>query len=79
MTKPIQSLLSTIGNTPLIRLNSLSNKLNCEIYGKLESFNPSMSIKDRIVNYIIEKAEQEGTLKPGMTIVDATSGNTVCP
>ncbi len=76
MTKPIQSLLSTIGNTPLIRLNRLSNKLNCEIYGKLESFNPSMSIKDRIVNYIIEKAEQEGTLKPGMTIVDATSGNT---
>lgn len=76
MNKPINNLLKTIGNTPLVRLNTLCNVYNCEVYGKLESFNPSMSMKDRIVNYIIEKAENEGILKPGMTIVDATSGNT---
>ncbi len=70
------SLLDIIGNTPLIRLNHLSKKLGCDIYGKMESYNPSGSIKDRIVNYIIDQAEKEGTLKPGMTIVDATSGNT---
>lgn len=70
------NMISKIGNTPLMRLNHLSDELGCEIYGKLESFNPSGSIKDRIVNYIIEQAEKEGILKPGMTIVDATSGNT---
>ncbi len=75
--KPLyNSLLEGIGNTPLVRLNKLSSDFNCEIYGKVDSFNPSMSIKDRVVNYIIEKAEKEGVLKPGMTIVDATSGNT---
>ncbi len=75
--KPLySSLLQGIGNTPLVRLNKLSEAYNCEVYGKLEAFNPSMSIKDRVVNYIIEKAEKEGRLKPGMTIVDATSGNT---
>ena len=76
MKKPLQSLLETIGNTPLIKLRSLSKKYNCPVYGKLEYFNPSMSVKDRIVKYIIEKAEQEGKLKKGMTIIDATSGNT---
>ncbi len=75
--KPLYtSLLQGIGNTPLVRLNKLSDKYGCEVYGKVEAFNPSMSIKDRVVNYIIEKAEIEGRLKPGMTIVDATSGNT---
>ncbi|MCK5536218.1 MAG: cysteine synthase family protein [Bacteroidales bacterium] len=75
--KPLyNSLLEGIGNTPLVRLNHLSDEFNCEVYGKIESFNPSMSIKDRVVNYIIDKAEKEGRLKPGMTIVDATSGNT---
>jgi cystathionine beta-synthase len=76
MNKPIHNLLATIGNTPLVRLNKLSSIYNCEVYGKIESFNPSMSVKDRIVNFIIEKAEKEGKLKLGMTIVDATSGNT---
>ncbi len=76
MNKPIKNLLAIIGNTPLVRLNKLCEEYNCEVYGKLESFNPSMSVKDRIVNYIIEKAEETGDLKPGMTIVDATSGNT---
>lgn len=76
MNKPINNLLPTIGNTPLVRLNKLSETYNCPVYGKVESFNPSMSMKDRVVKYIIEKAEKEGKLKPGMTIVDATSGNT---
>lgn len=76
MNKPIKNLLATIGNTPLVRLNKLCEVYNCEVYGKLESFNPSMSVKDRIVHYIVEKAEAAGKLKPGMTIVDATSGNT---
>ena len=75
--KPLyNSLLQGVGNTPLVRLNNLSKQYNIEVYGKVESFNPSMSIKDRVVNYIINKAETEGKLKPGMTIVDATSGNT---
>jgi cystathionine beta-synthase len=75
--KPLySSLLQGVGNTPLVRLNHLSEELGCEIYGKVEAFNPSGSIKDRVVNYIINKAEIEGKLKPGMTIVDATSGNT---
>ncbi len=76
MSKPISNLLYTIGNTPLVRLNQLSKEYNCEVYGKLELFNPSMSAKDRVVNFMIEKAEKEGKIKPGMTIVDATSGNT---
>jgi cystathionine beta-synthase len=65
-----------IGNTPLVHLRTLSEQFSCQVYGKLECFNPSASVKDRIVNYILEKAEEEGKLKPGMTIVDATSGNT---
>ncbi|MEZ4908180.1 MAG: cysteine synthase family protein [Saprospiraceae bacterium] len=76
MNKRLDNLLDTIGNTPLVHLRDLSKKYNCPVYGKLECFNPSMSMKDRIVKYIIEKAEKEGILKPGMTIVDATSGNT---
>jgi cystathionine beta-synthase len=75
--KPMyKSLLQGVGNTPLVRLNHLSDEMGIEIYGKVEAFNPSGSIKDRVVNYIINKAETEGRLKPGMTIVDATSGNT---
>lgn len=76
MKKRIENLMSVVGNTPLVHLRKLSLKYDCEVYGKLEYFNPSASIKDRIVKYIIEKAEKEGKLKAGMTIVDATSGNT---
>ena len=76
MKRPIDNLLETVGNTPLVKLHALSGRFNCEVYGKLECFNPSMSVKDRIVKFIIEKAEQDGDLRPGMTIVDATSGNT---
>lgn len=69
-------LLGTIGNTPLIKLKKINPYPNVEIYVKLEFFNPSGSIKDRIVKHIVESAEKEGKLKPGGTIVENTSGNT---
>ena len=69
------NILDTIGNTPLVRLDSFSTN-GVNIYGKVESFNPSGSIKDRMALYIIEKAEREGKLKPGGLIVENTSGNT---
>ena len=71
-----KSILDTIGNTPLVHINHL-NKNNCvEIYAKLEGFNPTGSIKDRIAIRMIEQAELENKLKPGMNIIEATSGNT---
>ena len=66
------SLLQTIGNTPLVKL---FHDLPTNIYAKLDYFNPGGSIKDRSALYMIEHAEQEGKLKPGMTIIDASSGN----
>ena len=69
------SILETVGNTPVIRLNKLSPK-GVEIYVKVESFNPAGSVKDRLALNIIEAAERSGDLKPGQTVVEATSGNT---
>jgi len=69
-------LSGTIGNTPLVRLEKINPYPHIEIYVKLEFFNPSGSIKDRIVKHIIEDAETAGLLKPGGTIVENTSGNT---
>lgn len=69
-------LLSTIGNTPLVEIKSLNPNPLVTILVKLEFFNPSGSIKDRIVRYIVEDAEKRGLLKPGGTIVENTSGNT---
>lgn len=69
-------LLNSIGNTPLIKLQKINSYSNVEIYVKLEFFNPSGSIKDRIVRHIIEDAEATGLLKKGGTIVENTSGNT---
>lgn len=66
------SLLKTIGNTPLVKL---FHDLPTNIYAKLDYFNPGGSIKDRSALYMIEHAEKEGKLKPGMTIIDASSGN----
>lgn len=63
-----KKLLKAVGNTPLIKIG--------KIYAKLETTNPSGSIKDRMAKYIIEKAEERGELKPGYTIIEATSGNT---
>jgi cystathionine beta-synthase len=73
----IQSILETIGHTPLVRLNRVINdRIAANIYAKVEFFNPAGSIKDRIGLSIIEAAENEGRLLPGGTIVEATSGNT---
>ena len=71
-----ESVLDLIGNTPLVRLNKVTANLKGNFYGKLESFNPGDSVKDRIANYIVERAEKEGRLKPGDTIIETTSGNT---
>lgn len=68
--------VATIGNTPLIRLNSFSDATGCEILGKAEFLNPGGSVKDRAALYIIEAAEKEGRLKPGGTVVEGTAGNT---
>ena len=70
------SLLETIGNTPLIRLKGVSEATGCEILGKAEFLNPGGSIKDRAALYIIRDAEERGTLKPGGVIVEGTAGNT---
>lgn len=71
-----QNILETIGNTPMVRINRLCTKKDVHIYAKLEGFNPTGSIKDRIAVQMIEQAEQEGKLKPGKTIIEPTSGNT---
>jgi cysteine synthase A len=71
------SILETIGNTPLVRLNRVVPKnLKPSVYAKLERFNPMGSVKDRPALAMIEDAEKRGVLRPGMTIVEATSGNT---
>lgn len=70
------TILDAIGHTPLVRLNKVVPPGSAEVYAKCEFMNPAGSIKDRMANYIIEKAEQEGLLRPGGTIVENTSGNT---
>lgn len=69
------NILETIGNTPIVRLNSFGPD-HIDIYGKVESFNPLGSVKDRLAIAIIIDAEKRGTLKPGQTVIEATSGNT---
>ena len=71
-----QGFAAAIGNTPLIRLNSLSDETGCEILGKAEFMNPGGSVKDRAAMGIITAAEQQGTLVPGGTVVEGTAGNT---
>ena len=75
-TRPYASVLDTIGWTPLIRLGRITRGIRTPVYGKAEFFNPGGSVKDRIGLPIIEAAEKAGTLKPGGTIVEGTSGNT---
>ncbi|MBC8099770.1 MAG: cystathionine beta-synthase [Armatimonadetes bacterium] len=70
------NILGAMGNTPLIRLNRLARGLRCQVVAKVEYFNPGGSVKDRIGLAIIEDAERTGKLKPGGTVVEATSGNT---
>src|SRR4026208_306048 len=74
--QPYSSVLETIGWTPLIRLNRVTRGARTPVYAKAEFFNPGGSVKDRIGLPIIERAEKEGSLKPGGTIVEGTSGNT---
>ncbi len=71
-----KNILETIGNTPLIRLNSITKALPCLVAAKVEYFNPGNSIKDRMALKMVEVAEKEGKLKPGGTIIECTSGNT---
>jgi cysteine synthase A len=69
------NILETIGNTPLVRLNKLAPP-GVDVYAKIEAFNPMGSVKDRMARAIIEAAERSGELKPGQTVIEATSGNT---
>ena len=70
------NILETIGNTPIVRINKLCPNPDVNIFAKLEGFNPTGSIKDRIAVAMVEQAEKEGKLFPGKTIIEPTSGNT---
>src|SRR5690606_17742074 len=70
-----ESILDTIGNTPIVKLNRMA-PAQTTMYVKIESFNPMASVKDRLAIAVIEDAERRGVLKPGQTVVEATSGNT---
>ncbi len=74
--KAHNNVLELIGNTPLIKLNKIAQKMKGNYFAKVEAFNPGHSTKDRIALYIIEEAEKKGILKPGDTIIETTSGNT---
>ena len=78
MAKIYQSVTELIGHTPLLQANNFArvNHLKANILAKLEYFNPAGSVKDRIAKAMIEKAEQEGKIKPGATLIEPTSGNT---
>jgi cysteine synthase A len=69
------SILGTVGNTPVVRVNKLAPK-GINLYVKIEAFNPLSSVKDRLALGVIEAAERDGSLKPGQTVIEATSGNT---
>lgn len=71
-----RGFVETVGNTPLIRLNKLSDETGCEILGKAEFLNPGSSVKDRAALFMIKDAEARGALKPGGLIVEGTAGNT---
>src|SRR3982751_2380860 len=71
-----QNILQAIGRTPLVRLNKLVGAEDAAVYAKCEFMNPGGAIKDRMAMYILDKAEREGRIKPGGTIVENTSGNT---
>lgn len=76
MSKIKNNILECIGNTPLVKLNKVTEGLSSSIYVKCEFMNPGGSVKDRIGHWLIEDAEKRGLLKPGGTVVEATSGNT---
>jgi cystathionine beta-synthase len=74
--KVVDNVLDLIGQTPLIKLNSITSEFEGDYLAKVEAFNPGHSTKDRIALYIIEEAERQGILSPGDTIIETTSGNT---
>lgn len=76
MNKIANNILDIVGNTPMVRINKLTGKDDATVLAKLEKFNPAGSVKDRMVKYMIEKAEQEGKLTKDKIILEATSGNT---
>lgn len=71
-----ENILTTVGDTPLVKLNRLVAGLPCTVLAKVETFNPGNSIKDRMALQMIADAEKSGALKPGGTIIEGTSGNT---
>ena len=73
---PLNNISEAVGNTPLVKISNRICPEGRTIYAKCEYFNPLSSVKDRLALAIIEAAEKDGTLKPGMTVVEATSGNT---
>ncbi len=76
MTNVYDNILGLVGNTPLVKLNRVTQEISAAVYAKLESYNPGHSTKDRIALHILEAAEAKGILKPGDTVVETTSGNT---
>src|SRR5690349_24588454 len=70
-----KDILGTVGNTPVVRINKLA-PAHVNLYVKIEAFNPLGSVKDRLALGVIEAAEKSGALKPGQTVIEATSGNT---
>jgi cysteine synthase len=72
----VNNLLDLIGNTPLVEISQLTKKEGVRIFAKIEGTNPTGSIKDRIAQYMLDKAESNGDIKPGQTILEPTSGNT---
>ena len=76
MTHVYDNILGLIGNTPMVRINTVTRDIPAKVYAKLESYNPGNSTKDRIAVHIIEAAEKKGLLKPGSTVIETTSGNT---
>ena len=70
------NILSTIGHTPVVKINNLAKDYDCEVYAKCEFFNPGGSVKDRIGYEMVKKAAEEGRIKPGDTLIEPTSGNT---
>src|SRR5476651_1141072 len=75
MAQKYQNILETIGNTPVVRINRLAPQ-GVNLFVKVEAFNPLGSVKDRLALGVIEAAEKSGELKPGQTVIEATSGNT---
>src|ERR1700716_1848596 len=75
MGRKLQNILEAVGNTPVVRINRLAPQ-GVNLWVKIEAFNPLGSVKDRLALGVIEEAERSGKLKPGQTVIEATSGNT---